>query len=429
MNNKSNGSGCLTAILVFSFFAGNIFLFGGDLTSGGDLEGNSIAIIMVIIAIIVDIVLIGSIISACAKNSEKRKEERERQRISDVTQKVNEMITYYSPRKSISLQKAQHPNVEVALVNKEVVFTVNQYKDNLRSSISKCNEIDQAIKHILSCVDCGNVDEKLNYLSGKTEELQRLKSESDMLHSEIAKQKIKLLNEDGNLLFLVKKSFTTLLSSKKCVIEGLNLKELICDEKPSDLEFFDYKYAPAILRIGKFFYCLFSNVILVFDENGVFATAIDPTALEIKVERVSVDVWVRNNTLPSHQYLDVDSKCIVQGTTRRTWAHTCRDGSPDLRYSYNPSIEYRTDKYEYGKIAISILGSTISLSLSSDVATNALERISREYIRKCNNRHNPIPEFLNLLYRVAEDGEQNIAHILDTNKSKPTTSNYFCVIG
>ena len=46
MNNKSNGSGCLTAILVFSFFAGNIFLFGGDLGSGGDLEGNSIAIIM-----------------------------------------------------------------------------------------------------------------------------------------------------------------------------------------------------------------------------------------------------------------------------------------------------------------------------------------------------------------------------------------------
>ena len=46
VNNKSNGSGCLTAILVFSFFAGNIFLFGGDLGSGGDLEGNSIAIIM-----------------------------------------------------------------------------------------------------------------------------------------------------------------------------------------------------------------------------------------------------------------------------------------------------------------------------------------------------------------------------------------------
>lgn len=76
MNNKSNGSGCLTAILVFSFFAGNIFLFGGDLASGGDLEGNSIAIIMVIIAIIVDIVLIGLLFLLALKilRNEKKKE-------------------------------------------------------------------------------------------------------------------------------------------------------------------------------------------------------------------------------------------------------------------------------------------------------------------------------------------------------------------
>lgn len=119
MNNKSNGSGCLTAILVFSFFAGNIFLFGGDLGSGGDLEGNSIAIIMVIVAIIADIALVGYIISACIKSSERRQEEKENQRISEVTQKVNEIIAHYSPNKTISLQKAQQPQLEIALVNKE----------------------------------------------------------------------------------------------------------------------------------------------------------------------------------------------------------------------------------------------------------------------------------------------------------------------
>ena len=428
MNNKSSGSGCLIAILFYSFLGGNIFLFSGDLASGGDLEGNSIAVIMVIIAIIADIALVGYIISACVKNSEKRQEEREKQRISDVTQKINELIARYSPRKTLSLTKAQQPNIEAALVNKEVVFTVNKYKDSLKIQITKCNEIDQAITHILSCVGCRNVDEKLKYLSEKSEELQRLKNESDRLHSEIAKHKVKLLNEDGNLLFLVKESFATLFSSKKCVIEGLTLTEIICEDKPSELDLFDYKYAPAILHMGKYFFCLFSNVILVFDENGIFATAIDPTALTIEVERISADVWITNNKLPSHQYIDVDSECIMQGTTRHTWMHACRDGSPDLRYSYNPSIEYRTDKYEYGKIALSILGSTIYLYLSSNVATNALERMNKEYIRKCNNRHNPIPEFLNLIYRVAEDGEQNIVHILDINKGNPTKSNYFCVI-
>lgn len=423
MNNKSNGSGCLTTILAFSIFAGNIFLFGGD------FENNWIAIIMVIIGIIADIALVGYIIFACIKNSERRQAERENQRISGVTQKVDELIAHYAPRKIISLQKVQQPNIENALVNKEVVFTVNQYKDNLRDIASKCNDIDQATNRILSCVGCSNVDEKLNHLNNKTDELQHLKAESDLLHREMVKQKIKLLNEEGNLLFFVKKSFVALLSSNKCVLEELNLKEFICDDIPSDLELFDYKYAPATLRLGGYYYCLFSNVILVFDAKGIFATAIDPTALAIKVERVQVDVWIRNNTFPTHKYIDVDSKCVEQGQTRRTWVHTCRDGSPDLRYSYNPSIEYRTDKYEYGQITISILDNQIQFALSSDVATNALERVSQEYIHKYNNRHNPLPEFFNLLYRTSEDGDTNIAYILDATKANPTTSNYFCVIG
>lgn len=384
---------------------------------------------LVFVAIIADIALVGYIISACIKGSKRRQEEEEKQRISEVTQKVNELLARYSLQKTISLQKAQQINTENSLVNKEVVSTVNQFKDSLRDNISKCNEIDQAINRILTCVGCRDVDEKLNYLSAKAEELQRLKCESDKLHNEIAKHRIKLLNEDGNLLFLVKKSLNALFSSKKCVIEGLNLKELICEEKPSDLEFFDYKYAPATLHIGTYYYCLFSNVILVFDAMGIFATAIDPTALFIQIERVSVDVRINNNTLPSHQYIDVDSKCVEQGTTRHTWVHTCRDGSPDLRYSYNPRIEYRTDKYEYGNVTMSILGNTVSFSLSSDNATKALERVSREYIRKCNNRHNPIPEFLNLLDRVSENGEQNITYILDINKSNVSAANYFCIMG
>lgn len=427
VNNKGNGSGCLAGILVFAALAGNIFLFSGDLGSGGDLEGNPIAIIMVLIAIIADIAIVGYIIAACVKSSERRQEEKEKQRISEVTQKVNEILARYSPQKAISLQKAQQLNTANAIVNKEVVFTVNQFKDILRDSISKCNEIDKTINQILACAGCRDVDQKLNYLSEKTNELNRLKSESDKLHSEIAKHKIKLLNEDGNLLFLVKKSFSALFSSKKCVLEGLSLKDFICEEKPSDLEFFDYRYAPATLHIGTFYYCLFSNVILVFDAKGVFVTAVDPTALSLKIDRVKVDVWINNNTLPSHQYVDVDSKRVDKGATRQTWVHTCRDGSPDLRYSYNPRIEYRTDKYEYGSVSISILDNTVSFYLSSDVAIKALERVGKEYIRKCNNRHNPIPEFLNLLSRVSEDGEQNISYIKSMNNNVSTTS-YFCTM-
>lgn len=407
---------------IFIFLVGWFFLFGFFFFGTKPSE--------MPILIIFELILVGCFIYACIKFSERRKEEKENQRI----QNVNEIIAHYSPNKTISLHKAQQPQLEIALVNKEVVFTVNQYKDNLKDNlkeiISKRNEIDNSLKRILSCVGCSNVKEKLKHLNKNTDELQRLKAESDSLYKEIVRQKIKLLKEDGNLLFFVKEAFTALLSSKKCVLEGGNLKKLIiCDEQPADLELFDYKYAPATLRLGGYYYCLFSNVILVFDAKGIFATAIDPTALAIKVERVRVGVWIRNDTFPTHQYIDVDSKCIEKGKTTRTWVHTRRDGSPDLRYRDNPSTDYRTDTYEYGNITLSVLDSKIQFALSSDAATNALERVGREYIQKHNNRHNPLPEFFDLLYRTSEDGDTNIAYILDATKSNPTTSNYFCVIG
>lgn len=106
VNNKSDGWGCLAGILVFSAFAGNIFLFSGDFGSGGDLEGNSIAIIMVFIAIIADIALVGCVISACIKSSERRQEEKEKQRISEATQKVGELLARYSPQKNYILTKS-----------------------------------------------------------------------------------------------------------------------------------------------------------------------------------------------------------------------------------------------------------------------------------------------------------------------------------
>lgn len=162
VNNKGSGSGCLAGILAFSALTGNIFLFSRDLGSGADLEGNSIAIIMVLIAIIADIAIVGYIISACIKSSERRQEEKEKQRISEVTQKVNEILARYSPQNTISLQKSQQVNLENSVVNKEVVFTVNQFKDTLRDSISKCNEIDETINRILTCVGCRDVDERCN---------------------------------------------------------------------------------------------------------------------------------------------------------------------------------------------------------------------------------------------------------------------------
>lgn len=101
MNNKSNGSGCLTAILGFVAFAGNILLLSGD------LDGNLIEIITVIIAIIADIAVVGYIIAVCIEILKEHQEEKEKLRIIELTLKVDELVARYSPSKVALLQKTQ----------------------------------------------------------------------------------------------------------------------------------------------------------------------------------------------------------------------------------------------------------------------------------------------------------------------------------
>ena len=66
---NGKGSGCLAAIIAFSFIGGNTFLFTGM----KNLEDNPIAWLMVVFAVIADACAIGFIISFIAKHIGKRK--------------------------------------------------------------------------------------------------------------------------------------------------------------------------------------------------------------------------------------------------------------------------------------------------------------------------------------------------------------------
>ena len=408
-NNKSGGSGLLVGILGFSVVFGNIFLFSGDFGSG-----NGIITVMVLIAAAADLAVVVGIIYACIKYAKDRREEKEKNRIGNVILKVNKLLEHYSPKETISLQIPQHIDVSKSLVNTEVVYTVNHFKELVRDDVLMCSKTDQAIKKILACSDCKNADEALEYLSAKEKELEWLKSESDRICDRIASHKIKLLYEDGELMYLVKSSMNALLSSKKCVFEELDPKEMICRETPADLGIFDCRYVPAVLRLGNHYFCFFSNVILVFDAVGTFATAIDPTAVKLQIEKVRVDARAVSNISNSYWCIDTDSKYVEGGTTQHC--------------SFDQGSGHRDDVYEYGEIKFSVLENTVSFSLSSGNAVRLLERVRDEYIRKCNNRHDPIPEFLDLLNIISEEGDKNTAYIQNVYKRKRSRVNYFCVM-
>ena len=225
----------------------------------------------------------------------------------------------------------------------------------------------------------------------------------------------------------MKTAFASLLQSKKCSSDNVNVRDFLCEKTPNDLSLFQFKYAPPVLLVNDFFFCLFTNVVLVFDKNGIFSTAIDPTAISVTLDKLTEHVLISNGSVVRQEFTDVDSKLIQQGITRTTCTYTRNDGLTDRRYSYNPRIEYRSDDYEYGIIGLSIINFTISFKVSSKTAITRFGSFSEKYIRKCNDLHNPIPDFLLLLKYLSDDDHSSINNIIETVNSSTLNKNYFCL--
>lgn len=167
--------------------------------------------------------------------------------------------------------------------------------------------VTDEIKRILACTGCISVDEKYSYLTSNEDKLRKLKEEGDACLSQLSSYKIEMLNDDRNLLFELNLAFRYLLNSQKCQSESLAITEFIVPHKPSDLMLFQYENDPIILFWEQYYFCLFSSVILVFDKNGVFSTAIDPSALKIGIKRETTSVTVRDGTIGPNQYIADDS--------------------------------------------------------------------------------------------------------------------------
>lgn len=414
----------MTVFLVIVLIIGNLFLFSGAVFD--DLSDNGIAWFFVIGAIAMDIYFIYLIAQSVSKSREQQRVAAENNRVAEVTRKVEALINKYTMMRLNANRTVVQFQIAPDLINKEVVFTVNSYKDRMAAIYNRYSLITNEINRILACTDCISVDEKYSHLISCEDKLKQLKEEGDSCLSQLSSYKIEILNDNRDLLFEMKLAFRYLLNSKKCQSDSLTIEEFITPDKPNDLMLFKYENEPVILFWEQYYFCLFSNVILVFDKLGVFATAIDSSALRVAVKRETTSVTVSNGTAGSNQYIADDSKCISQGITRSTWLHTCRDGSPDLRYSYNPRLEYRTDTYEYVVIEFVIADKKVSFSASSGTVGDAFEKAAPKYSRKCNNRHDPIPEFLILVKKLSEEDNAQIESIIQVCNARADANNYFC---
>lgn len=402
-------------ILLIMFIGGNLFLFSRE--SFDNSADNGFAGLSALVAIAIDIYFVYLI----AQNILKRQKERRVIKVEAIMQK------YKLPSLSADGEVLSFP-IDHALINQEVVFTVNSYKERMAAVLERYSSIANEINGILACTGCASVDEKYSYLSSNKNKLKKLKEEGDSYLSQLSSYKIEMVNDNSDILPEMKLAFHCLLNSKKCKSDSITVKEFLSPDKPNDLIFFKCEIDPIILFLGQHYLCLFSNVILVFDKTGVFATAIDPSALRVKVKRMTTSVMFTNGTAEWNQYTADDSKCISQGTTRSTWLHTCRDGSPDLRYNHNPRLEHRIDTYEYVIVEFIIANKKVSFSASSGAVGDAFKKAIHSYSRRCNKRHNPIPEFLMLVKSLSNEDDAQIDSIIQTCNARPAANNYFCKI-
>ncbi|MBE6107394.1 MAG: hypothetical protein E7192_01980 [Erysipelotrichaceae bacterium] len=416
-NNRIGYIICLVILLICATFC----IFNGNFFDG--LSNNAIAWFFVCTVIVMDFYLIIKVVSIVR---EIHRIAAENNRIAKVTRRVEALISKYTLTSLNVIRTAKSLKINPDLINKEVVFKVNTYREKRAAIYERYTFIANEIRRILDCTGCSLIDDKYAFIISNEDKLKQLKEEGKNCLTHLASYKIELLHDNCDDLYDVSQAFHCLLNSKKCQSESLPINEFITQDKPRDLMLFKYKNEPIRLFWEQYYFCLFSNVILVFDNEGDFATAIDPSALKIAIKRKTASVTVRNGIAEENQYIADDSKCISQGTTRFTWLHTCRDGSPDLRYSYNPSIEYRTDKYEYVIVEFAIADKKVVFSASSGAVGDAFKKVISNYLRKCNDLHEPIPEFLMLVKMIGDKDNTQIESIIQTCNARTDANDYFC---
>ena len=172
---------------------------------------------------------------------------------------------------------------------------------------------------------------------------------------------------------------------------------------PGDL--FASEQAPLELDYGAYKFFLLPDVVLAYDKANTFVTAFEPMALIITVRDQKKNIYMRKNSGSAWSYTDSviarDSALVSEGYTRTSWLHERKSGGPDLRYSYNPRYESRTDTYAHSVFSIQIGQYKAEYSISKANLSNKLKPMVKDY---CSVMHelNAAPSLLRLLESVSK---------------------------
>lgn len=256
-------------------------------------------------------------------------------------------------------------------INKEILFIVKKHQDTIKQHVVAKKACDAQLKKLLNCEYHTDIDAKKSYLDAHKDTICRLKEESDNLFSAIYERRMQLFNSSSMLSLDFKNSAIALRDSKKCTCDTVNVEDFLSEEEPLELSMFCCANKPAIFRIESFSYCVFEDVILVFDKKGCFSTALDTSALKIAVKRKHADhKW--------HENIGEDSRAVTFKQTRNYWS-------------------YDVSGFEYGVITIVVGNTQTTFTVNSSFALDAWKNLAPKFKKKRNTMHDPIPSLLLLI--------------------------------
>lgn len=373
------------------------------------LLGLAAALIEFLLPFAVVALIIWGVVALISAIVKKSKAENER-KANELRERVKSTISEYSLAAYTTniLHSAFEPK-KLPGWNQEVCDCFAEYYKDYAEYSCRINELSRITDRTLECRGCDTDQDKLNYLSVMSTELDQNKDTAMQLNQARTSRKIEITEFDPYPLTKLRNAMSFLRHSKKVTISTHDkIDNFFEDRKPVELSCFTYGVTPVVLNFGNDAIYCFPKVMLVF-ENGRFSTALNPKALsiEVKQKETSARYDYSRNTYDSNLLISSDSKVIKKGNDRITWRYTRKDGGRDMRYSDNPQIRYRDDVVAYGEIVISVANYSTVIAFSSEQALQALEVASMEYCANNTVVGDPIPVLLDLLSTIGPHDELN----------------------
>lgn len=443
-SNNSGGGGCLLWIIGILLLGGNIALFDGSFDEMP---------LLCVLAIIADIFIVGAIIKAIADRPSKSNTSQTSSNqpisqqpstrsvppsvpkttpvVNEDNSKLNQLKSKYRvpniPSVAMAIDPLQKEMESYQCI--EVLQNVNKAISRRRDCAKKMKSIKYEIDGILACPGCGTDRERLKFIKNNEDALQQKKNEYAAISAEIKKVKVVLLSKEKTAFNRLFTALAEITSSEKAESgSGVALSSFVKlrSNIPGDL--FASEQAPIELDYGAYKFFLLPDVVLAYDKANSFVTAFEPMALIITVRDQKKNIYMRKNSGSAWSYTDSviarDSALVSEGYTRTSWLHERKSGGPDLRYSYNPRYESRTDTYAHSVFSIQIGQYKAEYSISKANLSNKLRPMVKDY---CSVMHelNAAPSLLRLLESVSKKRE---AASLLSEKYESISKNIICKV-